>query len=161
MIRPLRIRHRRIFTVLGVLLPVAFGLGIAARKPVPQMNAVPPGLTEPTPDALLVKQFDDLFAKAAVQVMLMKEDGSAGQFAIFCLARDNFAKPDLLVYWSTASSTTDTLPEDATLLGAFSALRLKLPSATLTTEGALILYSLADNEIVDVSRPIRFNQSTK
>jgi len=154
MIRPLRIRHRRIFTVLGVLLPVAFGLGIAARKPVPHMNSVPADLTEAAPDAILIKQFDDLFVKAPVQVMLMKENGGAGQFVICCSAENNFAKPDLLVYWSTASNISDTLPEDATLLGAFSALRLKLPSAA---EGKLILYSLADDEIVDVSRPIRFN----
>jgi len=40
MIRPLRQRHRRIFITLGIFLPLAFALGIAARKSVPKMSAL-------------------------------------------------------------------------------------------------------------------------
>lgn len=160
MIRPLRIRHRRIFTVLGVLLPVAFGLGIAARKPTPEMKSVQVGLIEPTVDAILIQHFDDLFAKQPIRVMLLKENGNAGQLAIRCSAPGDFAKPDLLVYWSATSNITDTLPDDAVLLGAFTALRLKLPASASATAGFLILYSLADNEVVDVSRSLRLTDST-
>src|SRR5438270_13389197 len=35
MIRPLRQRHRVMISALGVLLPVAFAVGIAARRPIP------------------------------------------------------------------------------------------------------------------------------
>jgi hypothetical protein len=38
MIRPLRQRHRHIFMVLGFILPVAFAVGIAERKPAPPAN---------------------------------------------------------------------------------------------------------------------------
>ncbi len=37
MIRPLRQRHRRIFFVLAVVLPVLFAWGIAARNGIPVM----------------------------------------------------------------------------------------------------------------------------
>lgn len=162
MIRPLRIRHRRVFAVLGVLLPVAFGVGIAARQPVPEMNTLPARLAgEPSPDAILIKQFNDLFTKEPIQVMLMKEDGGAGRLAIRCSAGSHYAKPDLLVYWSITPNITATLPADAALLGAFTALRLRLPASASAADGVLVLYSLANNEIVDVSRPVRFNDSTK
>ena len=43
---PLRQRHRRVFAVLGVLLPVAFAIGIAARKPVTGVAALPGELAQ-------------------------------------------------------------------------------------------------------------------
>jgi hypothetical protein len=53
------------------------------------------------------------------------------------------------------------LPGNAQLLGAFnSSSALVLPAEAATQTGVLILYSLADNEIVDVSKPIRVNEVT-
>src|SRR5258706_3464070 len=45
MIRPLRQRHRLMVCTLGVLMPVAFVAGIAARRPVPVLASLPPELT--------------------------------------------------------------------------------------------------------------------
>jgi hypothetical protein len=162
MILPLRIRHRRIFTVLGVVLPVAFGLGIAARKPVPQMSVVPTSLRGGAiPDAIIVWQRDDLFAASPVQVQLLREDDDSRRLALSCAATGDFVKPDLLVYWSATSNITASLPKDAMLLGAFASLRLPLPSETTRSEGTLILFSLADQEVVAASQRIRFNDSSK
>lgn len=159
MIRPLRIRHRRIFTVLGVVLPVAFGLGIAARKPVPLMSAVPGNLQAasraPGP---LVWERADLFKKAPVQVRLLRE---GGRLAVACVATDDFAKPDLLVYWSQGDApVTNHLPGNAVLLGAFSSSALPVPEAAERASGVLVLFSLADQEVVAISQPLRFNSST-
>lgn len=158
MIRPLRIHHRRIFTLLGVLLPVAFGLGIAARKPVPEMSAVPAGLNPATPQfTSMVWERNDVFTNAPVQVRLLQ---GGGRFAIACTGAAGFAKPDLLVYWSAGGPpNADALPNDAVLLGGFSSIALPLPAAASDHSGVLILFSLADNEVFTVSRPIHFNPS--
>jgi hypothetical protein len=77
-------------------------------------------------------------------------------------AIQDFAKPDLLVYWVTGSpAITDMLPESASLLGSFNSPALDLPAEATHTDGLLILFSLADQEIVDVSKPARFVDSTK
>lgn len=159
MIRPLRILHRRTLAVLGVVLPVAFGLGIAARKPVPQMGALPIELRDATPQhAATVWERRDLFTNAPVQVRLLRE---TGRFAVACAAPTDFVKPDLLVYWSASPPTTDKLPNGATLLGAFTASALPLPADAANRDGLLVLFSLADQEIIAVSQHIRFNGSTK
>jgi hypothetical protein len=98
-----------------------------------------------------------------VQVRLLREQNGVGKFAVAFSAAKDFLKPDLLVYWVAGnSSITDTLPGNAQLLGAFnSSTTLVLPTGVAMQTGALILYSLADTEIVDVSKPIRFNDSTR
>lgn len=47
MILPLRKRHWRMFAVLAILLPVLFAAGIAARKPLPPANVLPPSWAKP------------------------------------------------------------------------------------------------------------------
>lgn len=160
MIRPLRIRHRRIFTVLGLLLPIAFGFGIAARKPVPQMNTVPAGFNVASQQfAAIIWERSDLFTNAPVQVRLLGENG---RFAVACTATADFAKPDLLVYWSSGDSRiTDALPDNAVLLGAFTSSTLPITTDIASRDGLLVLFSLADQEIIAVSQRIRFNDLTK
>lgn len=162
MILPLRQRHRRIFAVLGVVLPIAFVVGIAARKPAPTVEALPAGLEAAFQNFFATEwKRDDLFAKVPAQVQLLRET-TTSRLAISFSAPNDFAKPDLLVYWAARNtSITDTLPENAQLLGAFSSAALPLPEAASITEGALVLFSLADNEIVDVSKLIWFGSSTK
>jgi hypothetical protein len=160
MILPLRQRHRRVFAVLGVLLPLAFVFGIAARRTVPNAATLPPELS------LWAQHFaatdyerDDLFSKSPVQVRLWREQGT-GRLAVELNAASDFLKPDLLVYWSAGQPAGDALPPNASLLGAFVAGPLALPEEASVSDGSLILFSLADQEIVDVSKPVRFNAST-
>src|SRR5262249_30260411 len=103
----------------------------------------------------------DLFNKSPVQVRLWREQGTA-RLAVGFIAGEDFLKPDLLAYWSVAHPmTSDALPADARLLGAFVAGPLVLPAEASDTDGYLILFSLANQEIVDVSKPTRFREAKK
>ena len=150
------------FIALGIFIPVSFAVGIVARKTVPEMNALPKEL------APMITRYDrqawrtDLFKKTPVQVRLLREQGGAGKFAIEFSAGNDFVKPDLIVYWVAGNPTiTDRLPDNAMLLGSFGASALPLPSEAITGSGILVLFSLADNEVVDVTKPTQFNQSVK
>jgi len=155
MIRPLRQRHRQIVIALGLFLPLAFAAGLAARKPLAASQALPPPLVSASPPAaVLVWKQRDLFSNAPVEVRWLREPDS-GRFAVQFSAPSGFLKPDLLVYWVAGNAPpAGTLPENAALLGEFDSPRLPLPAEAATANGRLVLYSLADNEIVDVSKPI-------
>ena len=157
MTRALRLRHRRVFAVLGVILPVALVIGITSRKPVPTAASLPRELAGESP-RFAVTQWSrgDLFAKTRLRVALVRERAGAGRFAIELSAAKDFAKPDLLIYWIAVNGNVgDVIPDNAVLLGSFNgSAPLLIPSAAQQASGVLILYSLADHEIVDVSRPI-------
>ncbi|MBI3417089.1 MAG: hypothetical protein HY043_17490 [Verrucomicrobia bacterium] len=156
MIRPLRQRHRRMVIVLGVLLPVAFAVGIAAHKPVPGMTSLPKELVV-SPQQFAVTEWEraDLFTKTPIQVRLLRESTGTGRFAVEFSAAKDFVKPDLIVYWVAGSpNLTDKLPDNARLLGAFtSSVALPLSPDAAPGSGVLVLYSLADQEVVEVSKP--------
>src|SRR6266496_1812882 len=152
MILPLRQRHRRMFTVLGVLVPIVFVVGIATRKPMP-LRTTPQMAADFRAAESLVWERGDIFSQVPVRVRLLH---SPVYFAVEFLPGRGFAKPDLLVYWVTAKqSATDTLPDNATLLGAFNpSVSFQLPQDADRIGGAVVLYSLADHEIVDWSKSI-------
>jgi hypothetical protein len=156
MIRPLRQRHRRIVIVLGVFLPVAFAVGIAARKPVPGMTSLPKELVM-SQQTFSATEWEraDLFTKSPVRVRLLRESADAGRFAVEFSAAKDFVKPDLIVYWvAGCPSITTALPENARLLGVFNAsVALALSPDAESGSGVLVLYSLADQEVVEVSKP--------
>ncbi|MSU57238.1 MAG: hypothetical protein EXS35_03485 [Pedosphaera sp.] len=156
MIRPLRQRHRRVVIVLGVILPIAFAVGIAARKPVPGMTSLPKELVA-SPQTFAVTEWErtDLFAKTPIQVRLFRESVGGGRFAVEFSAAKDFVKPDLIVYWIAGNpNITETLPDNARLLGAFnSSVALPLSPDAASASGVLVLYSLADQKIVEVSKP--------
>jgi hypothetical protein len=150
-------------TVLGVLLPIAFAAGIAARKSAPTIAALPAALTT-TPQHFEAVEWEraDLFTKTPIRVRLVRESSGAGRFAVELSAAKDFVKPDLIVYWIAGNpNLTDTLPDNARLLGGFEAKALQLPGEAGETNGVLVLFSLANGEVVDVSQPTRFNGSTK
>jgi hypothetical protein len=163
MTRPLRQRHRRIIAVIGVLLPIAFAAGIAARKPVPSLASLPSGLAASREKfTATIWERHHLFMKLPVRIQLLREARETGQHAISFTAPKDFARPDLIVYWIAAGfAIDDSLPDDARLLGSFGATALPLPNAISNVEGVLVLYSLADNEILDVSKPLRFDGSIR
>jgi hypothetical protein len=150
------------FDVLGVVLPLLFVVGIVVRRAVPQPETLPSELSSETVTFTATGyERDDLFAKSPVQLRLFR-DRVSGAFAVGLSSSKDFLKPDLLVYWTSGNPTTsDILPSDAKLLGAFVSTTLTLPPESSTTDGHLILFSLANQDIVDVSKPTRFNDSTK
>lgn len=160
MIHPLRQRHRRVFAVLGVLLPSLFVLGVAMRRAVPRPETLPLELSPQTVTFTATGyEREDLFAKSPVRVRLFRQQESR-VLAVELSASKDFLKPDLMVYWSGASPTaSEKLPSEAKLLGAFVTTALVLPPEASTMDGRLILFSLANQEIVDVSKPTRFTGS--
>lgn len=162
MILSLRQRHRRIFAVLGVMLPLLIVVGIVMRPTVPEVETLPPDLSpQPVTFTATGYERDDLFDKSPVRARLYR-DHESGTFALGLTASKEFLKPDLLVYWShSRPATGDTLPPEAQLLGAFVSAALILPPEASTTDGQLTLFSLANQEIVDVSKPTRFTEATK
>lgn len=142
------------FAVLGVLLPLALVIGAAARKATPPAEGLSPELSPKTRTFTATDyERDDLFAKSRVKVRLW-QDLNTGQYGVGLVAPKDFIKPDLLVYWLAGRpNVSDELPADATLVGAFVTTVLPLPDEATNKEGVLILYSLADQEIVDVSKP--------
>jgi hypothetical protein len=164
MIRPLRQRHYHTFVALGFLLPIIFVFGIVARKPFPTMESLPGELAVPVQNfPVRIWQRADLFAKSPIQVSLLRDNLNNGSFAVSLSADKNyFIKPDLMVYWIAGQPTiNDKLPDEAKLLGGFNSGALALPAEAAATNGMLVLYSLADNEIVDVSKSIWFNDSAR
>ena len=156
MIRPLRQRHRRMVIALGVFLPVASTVGIAARKLVPGMISLPKEMVA-LPQMFAVTEWEraDLFTESPIQVRLLRERASAAHFGVEFSAAKDFVKPDLIVYWVAGSpNLTGTLPDNARLLGAFnSSVALPLSPDAGSSSGVLLLYSLADQEVVEVSKP--------
>jgi len=155
MIRPLRTIHRRVFFMLGVALPAVFAISIAARKPPAIADNLPSELTAaPVLFHTAAWERSGLFAKTGIGLRLMREHAASGAFAVRLLAPKEFARPDVIVYWAAGEiASPDALPENAQLLGAFSARELKLPADAANREGRLILFSLADQEIVEISKP--------
>ena len=156
MIRPLRQRHRRTVIVLGVFLPIAFVIGIAAPKSVPGMTSLPKELVASTQEFAVTEwERADLFTKTSIQLRMLRQSAAGGHFAVGFSAAKDFVKPDLIVYWVAANpNITDTLPDNARLLGVFnSSVALSLPSDAAMGSGVLMLYSLADQEVVEVSKP--------
>lgn len=162
MILALRQRHRGFFVVLSILLPIAFIGGIAARRPVPAVAVLPLDLRGPAQNFTITSWTrSGFFAKALVTIRLLRERGDA-RFAVGFSAAKDFLKPDLIVYWTAGNpKVDDTLPDNALLLGAFSSAALPLPDEAAKTSGVFILYSLADNEIVDVSQPVQLGNSRR
>lgn len=163
MIRSLRQRHRHAVIALGILLPVTYAIGLAARKPAPTISALPPALATVSPSfAAWLWKRDDLFAKTGVSVQLLREQATSGRFAFSFSAAKDFVKPDLLVYWLRGNApATNSWPADAVLLGAFSQTVLPVPDDVAKSSGSLILYSLADDEIVAGSAPFQLPTSSR
>lgn len=161
MIRPLRQYHRRAFIALGLFLPVVFALGIAVRKPVPTM-APAAVLKAPAEFTVTLPDQPGLFSKAPVQVHLLQASTDPHRLAVSFKAAPDFVEPDLLVYGIPGSLTaTDSLAGNAILLGRFATPVLPLPDSLTQTNGMLLLYSLANQEMVDVSKPIQFKDFVK
>ena len=157
MTRPLRQGHRHLAFGLAVLVPIVFAAGVIARKPVPVSDSLPAALIHPSPTFTATEwNRSDLFGKTHINIQLHRENAGLRRLAVEFSRDKNFAKPDLIVYWFAGDAPiTDSVPDTAQLLGGFApAEALLLPEDAATRGGRLILYSLADQDVVDVSKPL-------
>lgn len=158
----LRQRHRRTIFTIGLVVGLLFVAGILERHPIPETEMLPPALATQTQTfSATGQERNDLFEDSQARVRLWRQQ-ETGSLAIDLTADKTFLKPDLLVYWSAARpAKNDALPSDATMLGSFVAGPLVLPKEASLSDGSLILYSVANHEVVDVSKPTRFADATK
>jgi hypothetical protein len=152
MIRPLRQRHRVIVCTLGVLLPVVFAAGLVARKPVPVAASLPLELAGRANDfGKVVWTKTDIWPYQRIITSLRQD--STGSTAVELVFKD-LAKPDVLVYWAAGKeAAVEGLPDNARLLGALSNRSpLSIPPDVRGESGRILLYSLADHELVAASK---------
>ena len=151
MIHSLRKRHRRASMVLAVLVPGLFAIGLGMRTEWPDAMKIGTG-----PRSAQVGGIDDLWSTDGARTTLVQvRDGSR---RIVIEGPDPFVAiiADPLLYWAVEERDFgDSLPEGAVFLGPFdSSSGVILSSTPDVTEasGRLIVYSLARQEIVAVSR---------
>ena len=160
MILSLRKQHHRAFIGLAVALPVVFAVGISMRETAPVVAGLPAALGPAAQSYKSVGQPHlNLFTNTSLQVRFLSDPKESGLVAIQFIGSGNIVRPDLLAYWVAGNpAVAGTVPDNAILLGAFGSGALALPDKAARSEGILVLYSLADGEIVDVSKP--FSLST-
>ena len=160
MIRPLRQRHRAIVVALGAFLPAAFIFGIASRHSMPLFSALPsnpPHKPVGAYEAMWMRE--DLWEKSQLRTRLLT-DSAQSTLELEVTAPEPVIKPDMLLYWVAGNpEINESLPKDTVLLGAWMqdpANTVAVPKVAKARQGRLILYSLADHEIVNVSKPFAF-----
>lgn len=147
MIRPLRSRHRGIFILLLLLLPLGLGAAILARKPPAPASELPRSLDSQValPGYAIASESDDSWSGTVIHTHFLRNQ--EGGLAVELHPRAPLRQPALLLFWTSDTAEKPTrLPEDARLLGSFGGARgafYPLPEAG----GSLILYSLANQRV--------------
>lgn len=158
MIRPLRARHRRVVTVLAVLVPVVFVAGLLARQPVPAEDDLPRSVRPATPERWTAIEIDDVaWGDLALRTIWLAgpEPVAEGprQRGVKLRFLEDPRIPDLLVYWAPTAEGR-ALSLEAHLLGAIGDRQersWRLPPGA-AGGGVLVLYSLARQEVVGTAR---------
>ena len=137
---PLRRRHRATVTLLAVLVPAMVLMALAARTPAPTDRA---NLSPPSPaGSQEIETFPGFIGRMSVE----------GGGILTLEGTEELRQPDVLAYFST-SAPGDSLPVDVHLLGPVAyrqARSFPLPDEA-AAGGHLILYSLAHQEVLQVS----------
>lgn len=144
MIQKLRRRHRWIFVLLLLVLPLLFVLSLAARKP-----------TAPSED-LPSKLFSELKAPGAARwketvdgLVFVLHEGVPPLLSV--TANEDPMIPDPLLYWSPAAFSGELPDADAILLGALGSEGqriFRLPAGAEQGSGVLCVFSPARRQIL-------------
>ncbi len=150
MIRAHRRRHRLIFLGAALIAPAILIASLSIRRAPPIVAPLPPALQDSEQALAAWEPASEARATIAgtnLSVRVLR--GSDGAFAIELRPDRPLRLPDVLVYW-TATTPTEVLPADATLLGTMRGerpFRARLPQARATgaidTPGALLFYTPA------------------
>ncbi len=134
---------------LGVVLPIAFVAGIAARKSVPVAATLPSQFVGNAKDfGKVVLTKTEIWPGQRIITSLRRD--ATGSLAVELRFRD-LVKPDVLLYWAAGpeGKAGDELPDNAEFLGALlNGTPLHIPAEARGEAGRFILYSLADHETV-------------
>ena len=148
MTRKLRNKHRLIVTSLAFLLPISVGTALAVRQPFAITRTLSPplaaGVAEHGP---IVWSRGDLWSGKKIFTSLRRD--AMNHVSIDLMYRDlPFA--DLLLYWVPGQAEKlEGLPATARFLGTiFRGVPLQIPADLRGEVGRLVIYGLADHEIV-------------
>lgn len=157
MIRPLRQRHRVMMLALATIVPTAFATGLLSRREIPVQATVDAGLAAGVAPWVQVWDREDLWSGFNLRTRLFRTGNLPGSIAIEISSKSQIVRPDVLAYWVPREGPIQGgVPDEAILLGKFDSvhpLPLALPGEAARLTGTVILYSLADQEIVATSKP--------
>ncbi len=153
MIHSLRRRHFHGFATLAVVLPIAYGIGLAARTGPAVQPSIPAPLLGDEPGVELAEEIlwsrGDLWGDLPIDTMLRRapDDGRVLELT----PREDLRQPELLAYWSPGLDPELGLGDRAVLLGRLGGTaprRFRLPAEVQDVPGRLVLYSLAHHDVV-------------
>ncbi|MEM8637437.1 MAG: hypothetical protein AAGG51_01270 [Cyanobacteria bacterium P01_G01_bin.54] len=146
--------HHTIFSILIVVLPIAFIAALVLRPQYPPLSADAEPLIESSGFAT------DIEDPVAVATETLKGKGIRLEVAAITTEGDRvldvkpsqvLKAPDLLLYWQADDAAPEELDEDALLLGALagrSRRRFALPQAMQGQAGQLVIYSNGTQRII-------------
>lgn len=156
MIRPLRRRHRLVVGSLALLLPPAFVAGVAARPHPARVASLPAALLLDGSKTAGSESWSrtDLWPGHVIRTDFLRSTASS---SLRIDIREP-PRPDTLLYWAAGPpGPVERLPASAILLGGLDrATALPIPPSALGYPGHLLLYSLADREVVATSTNVTF-----
>ena len=154
MIQPLRRLHRGMASAMALAIPAVIAAGIMARQPAPGPASVPSELDFPNDGIRTLFAADDLWRRTRIATRILILPGDPDQRWIELEPLEEFAQPDLLLYWSDAARPRERLAPESRLLGALRGRgprRFSVPDTVNLREGYLILYDLAHAEIFGIA----------
>ena len=144
MIQPLRKMHRAVFLVLGIVLPVLFISGLAARHaPLSASARAEDGFERKNVIAGTDFMMNGGSTKHMVRLIENTISGSDREFQL--IPDSEFLAPDVFIYWSL-TKTESSIGADAKLLGKFGPReRYRIPAGV---GSYFVLYSVAQNRVL-------------
>jgi len=149
MIQPLRTVHRLAFVALAFVLPVVLVAGLGARRPRGPSRVL---VLQLSSSAYLVRKSDALWQKHAIQTEFYSDSNLSGDIQVAMRPAQELNEPDLLLYWSVAQPTGDSLPDAAQLLGPFAVGEAFSLPLSADRGGYLILFSLPHHGLFDTAK---------
>jgi hypothetical protein len=147
-IAPLRARHRVIFAVLAIALPVIFVLALRARDDERNIAALPETIASDGPD--LGERGNTYVTVHNGEEFRFAFDSTPRLVAVEQVSGER--APDLLVYWTPSAPQMHELPSGSILLGALGERerRFVLPDAVNEHTGAFVVFALAHGAVIAV-----------
>lgn len=145
MIRALRSRHRAIFALLTVLVPVAYAAALLGRVQPPPASEWP---AEPSPPAPEKPSRLVMWSEHELLTQLRRADD--GALHVRAVSWSEPAAPALALYWSADAPQDAELPADARFVGALGSASSAPRDFVLSDApagGWLVLYSLGHGEV--------------
>ena len=153
MIRNLRDRHRSIFSVLALALPVAFVAALFMRPAPPPAQPITISPADPISSfTQCIFAEGNLWPQLAITVRVFADAMPPAQLALELEPASALPVPEVLVYWKAGAAAGEGGElRDAFLLGALAGeqpRRWSLPRQATQGDGQLLLYSLAHQTLL-------------